>query len=264
MPKNYINSVTGEQLTARYFDTGNNSISEGSEKDLGGFSLIDIFSGPGGSLQFKAKVDPGQSVSPGTYKAEKSFKLTWWYSVPDAGVGPLSTKFESPGFSRGPFGLGPDSWRGSWGSGRDASFDLSLEVLPDCRIATNDVNFGTAAFATAFEPVQTSMGIRCSVKTPYKVGLNNGLYPQSGNQRAMKTSSGNNFLRYEIYKNTTSERWGSNGSEQWLSTNATTNAGVYDAKTQQGYTFTTKILENNPDNLPAGVYSDTITVQVEF
>lgn len=264
MPLSYTNSMTGEQITVKYLDSANNEISKGSGRDLGGFSLVNLFSGPSGALQFIASIDPGQAVSPGKYKADKSFKLTWWYSVAHAGIGAFVSKFESPGFSRGTFGFGPDSSGGSWGTGSNSSFDLSLEILPDCRIATNDVNFGTAAFATAFEPVQTSMGIRCSVKTPYKVGLNNGLYPQSGNQRAMKTSSGNNFLRYEIYKNTTSERWGSNGSEQWLSANATTNAGVYDAKTQQGYTFTTKILENNPDNLPAGVYSDTITVQVEF
>lgn len=259
IPKNYINSVTGEQLTVSYLDTSDKPLSDGSERELGGFSIIDIFSGPGGSLEFKAKVDLGQSVSPGIYRAESLFKLKWYYYVPGLGLGPFASYYQSPGFTLGWFG-----GVSSWGDGRDASLSLSVEVLPDCRVVTRDVNFGTAAFATAFEPVQTSMGIRCSVKTPYKVGLNNGLYPQSGNQRAMKTSSGNNFLRYEIYKNTTSERWGSNGSEQWLSTNATTNAGVYDAKTQQGYTFTTKILENNPDNLPAGVYSDTITVQVEF
>lgn len=264
MPVNYINNATGERITVNYLDTNNNVIKVGSERDLGGFSLVNLFSGPGGSLQFIANVNPGQAVSPGIYQAEQPFKLKWWYSVAGFGIGAFSTKFESPGFSRGYLGFGPDTWGGSWGSGRDSAFDLSLEVLPDCRISTRDVNFGTAAFATAFEPVQTSMGVRCSVKTPYNVGLNNGLYPQSGNQRTMKAETSNNYMNYEIYKNSTTERWGSNGAEKWSSSNATTNAGIYDAKTQQGYTFTTKILENNPDNLPADKYSDTVTVQVEF
>ncbi|WP_151798750.1 Csu type fimbrial protein [Acinetobacter bereziniae] len=260
MPVNYINSVNGERITVNYLDTANNPISLGSERELGGLSLIGLFSGPGGSLQFNARVNPGQAVSPGIYRAEKPFKVKWYYSVPYFGVGPAQLSFESPGFTRGfwPF------VSFSWGSGRDATFDLQLEVLPDCRISTNDVNFGTVAFATAFEPVQTSMGVRCSAKTPYKVSLNNGLYPQSGNQRAMKSETTNNYLRYEIYKNATIQRWGSNGSEQWLSTNATTNAGNYDGKNPQGYAFTSKILENNLNNLPAGKYSDTITVQVEF
>ena len=126
------------------------------------------------------------------------------------------------------------------------------------------MNLGTAAFADAFVPVQTSMGIRCSAKTPYNVGLNNGLNPRSRPQRAMKSETRNNYLRYEIYKNSSTERWGSNGSERWSSANATTNPGNYDAKNQQGYSFTTKILETNSDNLPAGKYSDTVTVQVEF
>lgn len=259
IPANYINSATGERLTVNYLDTNDKVIARGNEVDMSTFTIVNFFTGPDSSLPFYAKINSGQAVSPGIYRAETPFKVKWYYSVPEAALVGLGSYFHSPNFDRGFWGFGL-----KWGTGSDASLNLSIEVLPDCRISTRDVNFGTAAFATAFEPVQTSMGIRCSVKTPYKVGLNNGLYPQSGNQRAMKTSSGNNFLRYEIYKNTTSERWGSNGSEQWLSTNATTNAGVYDAKTQQGYTFTTKILENNPDNLPAGVYSDTITVQVEF
>ena len=178
--------------------------------------------------------------------------------MPAIAVAGIGFYFSSPGFNRGFLGLGFD-----WGSGSDSSLNLSIEVLPDCRIATNDVNFGTAAFADAFTPVKTSMGIRCSVKTPYKVSLNDGLYPQNGNQRAMKSETGNNYMSYEIYKNSTTERWGRN-NEQWLSDVATTNPGIYDAKTQQGYAFTTKILDTNSLSLPAGKYSDTVTVQVEF
>jgi spore coat protein U-like protein len=265
MPVSYINSVTGERITVNYLDSANNPISVGSGRDLGGFALVNLFSGPGGSLQFIANVNPGQAVSPGIYRAEKPFKIKWWYSVTAFGIGAISTKFESPGFSRGYLGFGPESWGGSWGSGRDASFDLSLEVLPDCRISTRDVNFGTAAFASEFKPVNTSMGIRCSAKTPYRVSLNNGLYPQGSiSQRAMKSETSNNYMSYEIYKNSSTERWGSNGSERWSSANATTNPGNYDARSQQGYAFTTKILESNSNNLPAGKYSDTVTVQVEF
>ena len=260
MPVSYINLVTGERLTVSYLDTNNQVIRLGQEVELGGFSLVSLFSGPGGSLRFNARINPGQNVSPGIYAADKSFKVKWYYSVPYFGVGPAQLSFESPDFTRG--GLW---WDFSWGSGSDASLDLTVEVLPDCRISTNDVNLGSAAFASEFKPVKTSMGIRCSTKTPYRVSLNNGLYPQGGiSRRAMKSESGNNYLSYEIYKNSTTERWGNDLSEKWSSDVATINAGIYDAKTQQGYAFTTKILENNPDNLPVGKYSDTVTVQVEF
>ncbi|MFW1747759.1 spore coat protein U domain-containing protein [Acinetobacter guillouiae] len=258
MPINYINSVTGERLIVNYLDTNSNPISVGQERDLSGFTIINFFTGPNGALPFYAKINPGQTVSPGIYRSETPFKVKWYYSVPAIAVIGIGFFFESPGFKRP--GIFSDL---NWGSGSDASLNLSIEVLPDCRIATNDVNFGTAAFASEFQPVKTSMGIRCSVKTPYKVSLNDGLYPQNGNQRAMKSETGNNYMSYEIYKNSTTERWGRN-NEQWLSDVATTNPGIYDGNTQQGYAFTTKILDTNSLSLPAGKYSDTVTVQVEF
>jgi len=259
IPVNYINSVTGERLTINYLDTNKNPINLGKEVEMNTFSLVNFFNGPEGSLPFYAKINPGQTVSPGIYRAETPFKVKWYHSVPAFAFIGAGFFYESPGFNRGFLGFGFN-----WGTGKDASLDLSVEVLPDCRIATNDVNFGTAPFATAFKPVNTSMGIRCSVKTPYYVSLNNGLYPQNGNQRAMKSNNGNNYLTYEIYKNATTERWGNNASERWSSANATTNAGNYNGITQQSYAFTTKILETNPDNLPAGNYNDTVTIQVEF
>ncbi|WEE40856.1 spore coat U domain-containing protein [Acinetobacter sp. TAC-1] len=258
MPANYINSVTGERLIVNYLDTNSNPINVGQERDLSSFTIINFFTGPNGSLPFYAKINPGQTVSPGIYRSETPFKVKWYYSVPAIAVIGIGFFFESPGFKRP--GIFSDL---NWGSGSDASLNLSIEVLPDCRIATNDVNFGTAAFASEFQPVKTSMGIRCSVKTPYKVSLNDGLYPQNGNQRAMKSETGNNYMSYEIYKNSTTERWGRN-NEQWLSDVATTNPGIYDGNTQQGYAFTTKILDTNSLSLPAGKYSDTVTVQVEF
>ncbi|ELW9407718.1 spore Coat Protein U domain protein, partial [Acinetobacter baumannii 25750_6] len=166
--------------------------------------------------------------------------------------------FESPGFRRGALGIGFN-----WGSGADSLGSLSITVLPDCRILAQDVNFGTAAFASKLEPVQSSMGIRCSVNTPYYVSLNNGLSPQNGNQRAMKSQTGNTFLKYDIFKNSSNDRWGS-GNERWSSLNATINPGVHNGVTQQNYVFTTKIVDENADTVPAGTYQDTVTVQVEF
>lgn len=258
MPVNYKNAGTGETLTVNYLDTNNQTISQGREVDISSFSLINLFSGPDGALLFKAKINPGQTVSPGRYEAETPFKVKWYYSVAGFGIGSLATHYESPGFSRGFLGIGF-----TWGTGSDATLNLYIDVLPDCRISTNAVNFGTAPFADVFTPVQTSMGGRCSVYTPYRIGLNNGLNPQSGNQRAMKASNSNNYLHYEIYKNASTERWGSSGNERWSSLEATTNPGQHHTN-QQGFAFTTKILDTNPVNLPAGNYSDTVTVNVEF
>lgn len=258
MPANYINSVTGERLIVNYLDTNSNPINVGQERDLSSFTIINFFTGPNGSLPFYAKINPGQTVSPGIYRSETPFKVKWYYSVPAFAIVGLGTFFESPGFNRG--GL---ITAFNWGTGSDAILNLYIDVSADCRISTNAVNFGTSPFADVFTPVQTSLGVRCSVYTPYYVGLNNGLYPQNGNQRAMKASNSNNFLRYEIYKNATTERWGSSVNERWSSLEATTNPGQHNTN-QQGFSFTAKVLDTNSPSLPAGNYSDTITVNVEF
>lgn len=258
MPVSYKNAGTGEVLTVDYLDNANAAINLGKEVDIGGFSLINLFSGPDGALLFKAKINAGQNVSPGRYEAETPFKVKWYYSVASFGIGALATHYESPGFSRGFLGIGFN-----WGTGIDATLNLYIDVSADCRISTNAVNFGTSPFADVFTPVQTSLGVRCSVYTPYHVSLDNGLYPQTGNQRAMKSETGNNYLSYEIYKNATTERWGSIGNERWSSLQATTNPGQHNTN-QQGFAFTAKVLDTNSPSLPAGNYSDTITVNVEF
>lgn len=258
IPVNYTNSGTGESLTVSYLDTNNKAIGVGKEIDMSTFSLLNFFTGPNGALPFYAKINLGQNVSPGRYTADKSFKVKWYYSVPELAFVGIGSFFESPGFRRP--GLFTDQ---NWGTGSDANLNLYIDVSADCRISTNAVNFGTSPFADVFTPVQTSLGVRCSVYTPYHVSLNNGLYPQSGNQRAMKSETGNNYLSYEIYKNATTERWGSIGNERWSSLEATTNPGQHNTN-QQGFAFTAKVLDTNSPSLPAGNYSDTITVNVEF
>jgi len=257
LPLKFVNEAVTDSLNVVYLDTNKQLVTLGEEVDMSGFSLINFFSGPDGAVPFYLKIPAGQSVAPGRYVSESLFEVRWFYSVPALSIGGLGFFHSSPGFRRPSLITSID-----WGTGESSTVSLMIDVLPDCRISVNDVNLGTSAFVDRFEPVTTSMGVRCSAKTAYSVSLNNGTYPQNGNQRAMKSSSGNNFMKYEIYKNPGMNRWGS-GSESWSSAQATINPGQYDGRIQQGYSFTTKILPNQP-NLPAGTYSDTVTVQVEF
>lgn len=254
VPVNFINKSNDDTIRVRFTDHQGKALTSGAENESNYFILVNINDSSDMSMKFKATVEPGQSVSPGYYTLERPFKIKWYYSVPYG-----ASSDSSPGFSRGGLFGG-----GSWGSGSDVVLDMSLIIASDCRISSKDVNFGTAVFASEFKPVKSSIGIRCSAKTPYYVGLNNGLYPQNGNQRAMKSETSNNYMSYEIYKNSTTERWGTSINERWLSSNATTNAGNYDGLNSQGYSFTTKILETNSDNLPPGNYSDTVTISVIF
>lgn len=257
LPLKFVNATLSDSLNVIYLDTNKKLVTLGEEVDLTSFSLINFFSGPDGAIPFYLKIPAGQSVAPGRYVSETLFEVRWFYSVPALSVGGIGFFHSSPGFRR-PSLLG----NLEWGAGESSGVFLMIDVLPDCRITVNDVNLGTSAFVDKFEPVVTSMGVRCSAKTPYTVSLNNGMYAQGDKQRAMKLSSGNSFMKYEIYKNTSMNRWGS-ASESWSSAQATINSGQYNGRTQQGYSFTTKILPNQ-SNLPVGTYSDTVTVQVEF
>ncbi|KHF78800.1 Sigma-fimbriae tip adhesin [Acinetobacter sp. neg1] len=261
LANNLINKLTGETLNVNFSSADNNNkpLKEGELVDLSSFSFVNVFSGTDGAVQFDYTIPAGQNVSPGIYTTPAPLQVTWFYSVPLlAGIG-IGIFDSSPGFNRGL----PGPKESDKGAGVLTKQTLNIEVLPDCRILTNDINFGTEAFVSNFEPVQTSMGIRCSSKTPYKVSLNNGLNAKNGNQRAMKSTTSNDFINYEIYKNNSNERWGLN-NESWSSSDATSNPGVHDGITQQNYMFTTKILGNNPDNLPAGLYEDIVRVEVKF
>lgn len=259
-----INSQTNDKIQIQYF--GNDRSTPLSPTappvDISFTNGINVFEGTDKSVRFYYSIPAGQVVAPGIYKISEPLKIQWWYSVPGIGVGVIGILYEnSPGFQRplNPFTKDPRSW----GTGVLASIDIQIEIKADCSIETKDVNFTPAPFADAFQPVVTEMGVRCSSKTPYNVSLNNGSYPQGGNQRAMKHASSNNFLKYEIYKNQTSQRWGQAG-EKWSSSDASINPGIHDGLAQQKYTFTTRILNDNPQNLPAGEYTDNVTVTVDF
>jgi spore coat protein U-like protein len=94
------------------------------------------------------------------------------------------------------------------------------------------------------------MGIRCSVNTPYYVSLNNGLSPQNGDQRAMKSQTGNTYLKYDIFKNSSNDRWEAVTSVGQFKCNI--NPGVHNGVTQQNYVFTTKIVEENAEQVSSG------------
>ncbi len=253
LPIYFTNRLTGDKLYVNYKDFHGHDLAEGETVDLSQFKILNFFTGTKGEIPFRFNIPAGQNLSPGIYTSPVPLQIRWFYAVPALAVGGIGIYHRSPGFIRGIRD----------GAGELSQQALKIEVLPDCRILTNDINFGTEAFISNFEPIQTSMGIRCSSKTPYKVSLNNGLYAQNGNQRAMKSTTSNQFINYEIYKNKSNERWGL-GNESWSSSDATSNPGVYDGFTQQNYMFTTKILENNPDNLPAGLYEDIVKVEVSF
>lgn len=254
IPTYLQNTQNSDVININIKDVDGNNVTEGVENDLSRLSLVSLFNGANKSIEFYIFVTKGEMVSPGTYESRTQFRLRWYYSVSVVGVAGIGIFNSSPGFSR----IGP-----KWGSGVESTTNFKIVIDADCRVSTQNISFGTSAFATQLQPVMTEVGIRCSSKTPYTVSLNNGTNA-NGTQRRLKSISGNNYILYEIFKGMTNQRWGSSASELWESSEATSQAGVYDGKTSQVYQLRAEVSPNNSDTLPAGEYTDTLHLEVAF
>lgn len=138
------------------------------------------------------------------------------------------------------------------------TLQLTLTVTNDCiTITAPNVNFGSAPLVKNFPAIAQSVSVTCTKGSTYSVGINNGSNA-SGNVRNM--ASGGNRLSYEIYKGSTTERWGSSGTERWASSASSSLSSDGLLRT---YDYTAKIL-NTQTTPPAGTYTDTVVVDIAF
>jgi spore coat protein U-like protein len=253
-----INPSNGDVLNISFRDQDALPISAGSERTAVSTKLLSLFNTTTGDLPFYATIAAGQQVSPGTYISVSPIQIRWYYAIPTFGASCLlATYSKSPGLTMNTFSCGV----ANWGDGIASQISYRLTLLPDCRIVANPINFGSAPFASHFEPVYSSLGVRCSSKTPYSVGLDQG---QHYYQQQRNMQNGSNRLAYEIYKQSDQQVWGNQGTQRWSSAEASSNAGIYDGKTQQSYSLRAEIASNNSEHLAPGDYTDTITVDISF
>ncbi|MFX5119153.1 spore coat U domain-containing protein [Acinetobacter baumannii] len=223
--------------------------------DLTRFVVISFFSGPNSSIPFYIRVNENTNLVPGTYKGQ--FLVKWFWRIPYLGIGGISLYYNSPNLKTNLLGNITD-----WGTGQDAIINIELIVEKDCKINAQNINFGTAPLVSKFNPVTGTVQITCSAQPPYTVGLSNGQnYSQN---RRMKNVSGNQYIPYEIYKNTTTQRWGYLGTDRWSSSNASQNAGIYDGSVTQGYSYTAKIIDDGSNASAEGTYKDNLILEVAF
>lgn len=136
--------------------------------------------------------------------------------------------------------------------------NVTLTVTNDCStISAPNVNFGSAPLPENFAPVSQSIAITCTKGSVYTVGINNGSYA-NGNVRNL--ASGANRLSYDIYKGTTTNRWGVSGTERWASASS---SQVSSDGLLRTYNYTARILSGQ-SALPAGSYIDTLVVDIAF
>jgi len=194
-----------------------------------------------GSLNFTIPIYlrtvPGQVVAAGTYQVTLNMAVTYRICT-SIGIGSLCLSEQT-------------------GSGV-IPITVTAILTNDCTtITAPNISFGSAPLVGSFSSVSQTINVLCSKGSTYTVGLSNGSYPV-GSVRNM--ASGANRLSYEIYKSTTSNRWGPGGTERWSST--TSSAVSADGLTR-GFNYTARVLtsQNTP---PAGNYSDSVVVDLSF
>ncbi|MCW2475851.1 spore coat protein U domain-containing protein [Candidatus Symbiopectobacterium sp. NZEC151] len=190
--------------------------------------LLGLFTGPNSTLPLWVKTSTGAVLSAGTYT--DVIAVNWDYRVCDVGIGELCLYYSGT----------PTS-----------NITLTLTVTNDCQISnTNNIEFGSAAFPSAFTAINSSLGVRCTKDGAYSVALTS-THPDDANWRRMTASvSGTNYyLQYQLYRADNSA---------WTESNnyAGTGTGL-----TQTIPYTARI-NTSQANKPAGSYKDTVSVAV--
>ncbi|MPT48006.1 MAG: spore coat protein U [Sphingobium sp.] len=237
------NSVTGDKIPfmicrnsscGQNYTIGNN-IEWTSTTLLG---LLNLFTGPNGSLPLYIKTMPGANIAAGQYSS--SIEIRWNWNICVFGVLYCVT----------------------YDSGDEIqNITVALDVRNDCSITAPNVNFGSAAFTDSFDAITQPIIILCSKGAAYTVGINDGLHGSAGSRHL---SNGTNSIAYDLYYPASGQdRWGSLAGERVSSNEATTNGGSYNGVAGQSFTYKAEIIPGQPTP-PGGIYTDTLTIDILF
>lgn len=135
------------------------------------------------------------------------------------------------------------------------TFRVQARVNAVCEVTATDLDFGTYT-AQSGTPLQGTTMLRatCTPNTTYNIGLNEGTSPGATvNQRKMV--SGAQVLNYQLYSD-------SSRSTIWGNTTGTDTVTGVGSGLAQDHTVFGSIPASQV--IPAGDYSDTITVRVYY
>jgi len=214
----------------------NSEVQIGKAYTWSGPTLLSLLGAKQYNIPLYFRTVPGQNVSAGPYQVTLNFSIN--YNVCAVGI----------------LGLCGTPQVGTVAT----SIVMNMTVTNDCSaMTTPNVNFNSAPLVQNFPTVSQAISVTCTKGSVYTIGINNGANA-SNNVRRM--ASGNNRMSYEIYKEATSNRWGSSGTERWSS-------GVSSQVSADGllrsYNYTAKVLTTQTTP-PAGNYSDTLVVDIAF
>ncbi|HHF3122217.1 TPA: Csu type fimbrial protein [Vibrio diabolicus] len=206
--------------------------------EIGLLDLLGLF-GTQAEFPLYARTGAGSNLSVGTYRDQITVSWIWNYCS-GIGVGGVC--------------LGRET------GNAQSLITVELEVTPDCMITAPDINFGSSPLVAGFDPVSQVISLTCTKNSAFTIGLNDGVNA-SGGQRRM--ASGSNYLEYEIYKSSSTERWGGTGSERREQSDVDTGDTIPDGITPQNFNYRAEIITSQTTP-PAGTYTDSIIVDVQF
>lgn len=130
--------------------------------------------------------------------------------------------------------------------------DMDVEVVIQdfCSISANKMNFGTQnGVGTADIDATTTLSMTCTPDASYDISMDDG-DNASGTQRQL--SDGTNSIAYALYLDSYSTEWNGTNTVAGTATGAVQTFTVY-GRIPQSVT-----------PVPAGTYSDVVTVSVAF
>lgn len=134
-------------------------------------------------------------------------------------------------------------------------FTVSASVPRSCALqVTPNLDFGThpGPIAAVYDNT-TTLSMQCRGGTPWTLSLDNGKYPDSGTRR-MRIDGTDSYVRYGLYYDANrSLPWGQGTSD----TLAGSGTGAVDTRTVYGRV-------PSGQNVPAGIYSDTVTATITY
>lgn len=133
------------------------------------------------------------------------------------------------------------------------TFELTIAIDGTCEISATNIAFGNVAEGSTNVDAEGVITVNCTLYTPYQIGLNEGLYVDSGNRRMYDGDSG--YLAYGLYSDSgRTTAWGDT-----LDTDTVASTGTGSA---EDYTVYARVPSTSLAT--SGGYADTVTATITF
>lgn len=138
------------------------------------------------------------------------------------------------------------------GSVARPSFISQANVLPNCNVAAQNIDFGNYGVIDSDIDATGGITVTCTADTPYSVGLNNGIKGAGPTERLMVL--GDKSIQYGLYMDPLrSHPWGNSGGEVFT--------GIGNGMPQSTPVYGRVAAQQTP---PPGNYNDTVVVTVTY